>query len=71
MTADGSPYCALANEVRPSIDDTDKFLSMYDRAQKRNILISGIDFNRLRSFGGKEMKLFVYKYSNLSSKKDF
>ena len=54
MTADGSPYCALANEVRPSIDDTDKFLSMYDRAQKRNILISGIDFNRLRSFGGKK-----------------
>ena len=35
------------------------------------MLISGIDGNRLRSFRGKEMKLFISKYSDISSKKDF
>jgi len=45
MTADGLPDCAWTNEVRPSIDDKDKFLSTYDVAQKRNLLISEIDGN--------------------------
>ena len=35
------------------------------------MLISGIDGNRLRSLRGKEMKLLIYKFSNISSKKDF
>ena len=59
------------DEVRPSIEHIDKFLCIYDVAQKRNMLISGIDGNRLRSLRGKEMKLLIYKFSNISSKKDF
>ena len=70
-TADGLPDCAWMDEVRPSIEHIDKFLCIYDVAQKRNMLITGVDGNRLRSFRGKDMKLFIYKYSNISSKKDF
>jgi hypothetical protein len=70
MGGDGSPDCGWMDEVRPSIEHIDKFLCIYDEAQKRNMLISGIDGNRLRRFRGKEMKLFIYKYSNISPKKD-
>jgi len=71
MIIDGSPDCAWMDEVRPSIEQIDKFLCTYNVSQKLNMLLSDIDGNRLRCFQGKDIKLFIYKYSDISSKKDF
>jgi len=59
------------DDTTPTITNVDCFLALYDVTQKRNILCTTFDGLRLHSLSSKDIKLYSYKYSNISSKNDF
>jgi len=67
----GITDCKWMDVTNTSIEYIDRFLAIYDVSQKRNILCSTVDGPKLHAFLSKELKLYIYKYSDIRSKKDF
>jgi hypothetical protein len=63
--------CEWMPDTTPTIDYIDSFLAIYDVAQKKKVACRTIDGPKLHSFLSRDLKLYIYKYSNISSKKDF